>query len=65
VNLLLSSTEAEDPRNSILRDVVVLDVKPLVGKPGEYAVVYAVQRDDESDLLTAGGTAKLFIMRSP
>ena len=64
VDLLLSSTAAESPRNAALRDVVVLDVKSLPGQAGNYMVVYAVRRGDEPGLLSAGGTARVFIVRN-
>lgn len=63
VDLLLSSTQAESPRNAILHDVVVLDAKPTADRPGTYTVIYAVRRTDEPALLTAGGTARVFIVR--
>jgi Flp pilus assembly protein CpaB len=64
VDLLLSSTVAESPRNAVLRDVVVLDIKQLANQPGNLSVVYAVRRSDEPGLLAAGGTARVFILRA-
>jgi Flp pilus assembly protein CpaB len=63
VDILLSSTSTDHPRSGLLRQVLVLDVRPDAKRPDQVAVVCAVGRSDEMSLLDAGGTARLFIVR--
>lgn len=64
INVLLSSTASEEPRNGVLNDAIVLDVRPLGKQPDAYVVVLGVPASSESVLLAAGGTAKMFFVRA-
>jgi Flp pilus assembly protein CpaB len=64
IDILLSSTEsAVSSQNSVLKQVLVLDVKPVGKQLGSFVLISALSRLDESKLLAAGGTARVFVLR--
>jgi Flp pilus assembly protein CpaB len=61
VDVLLSSTASvENPRNGILRQVLILDLR---SDDKQAVLVLALSTGDEETLLTAGGTARIFVAR--
>ncbi|GIM97132.1 SAF domain-containing protein [Paractinoplanes toevensis] len=64
IAVLLSSTASEGPRNGVLNDAFVLDVRPVGKQPDAFVVVLGVPAASESVLLAAGGTAKMFFVRT-
>jgi hypothetical protein len=61
VDILLSSTAVNDPRDGVLQGALVLDVKPDSKQPTQFVIVCAITERDEGILLTVGGTAHIFI----
>jgi Flp pilus assembly protein CpaB len=62
VDVLLSSTATDgSPRNVLLREVLLLDVLSVGDE--KKTVVLDLSPADESSLLDAGGTARIFILR--
>lgn len=65
IDLLLSSTAAQNPRSEILPGATVLDVKSDGRRTRQVVVVCAFAQRYENTLLAAGGTARIFVALVP
>lgn len=63
IDVLLSSTATQNPRDGVLPGALVLDMKP--GQPGQVVLVCAFPEKYENVLLAAGGTARIFVALIP
>jgi hypothetical protein len=64
VDILLSSTASSGTQNGIIKRTLVLNVKADGKRPGQFVVDCAFPENAEDILLTAGGTARVFVVRS-
>jgi hypothetical protein len=64
IDILLSSTAVNGGAHSAtLSGVVVIDVRPDDNQSGKFVLMSGLSVADEAKLLSAGGTARIFILR--